>query len=646
MRRDFEEKEKKRREEFENKEKLRQQEIKDLNTKLAKQRAEEEARKEERKKRKKKITIVGVCCIIVLVGAGAATFVSLTQDETTTPFENLEDATSVPSSAPSNGPTVTQLYQPPSEDDCLAIATNQTIVGQENLEQTDFDIAFDVTLQSGCDLTAQDVQILLDSIQQTILPSLAGCPTQTATRRGLRANKGNPMIRGTVTQKQRQLAIGDSRFVISNGFATGGVDSTFVCGDTQDSSHRIVVNLFLTLNGPVELTDLVSLTFDQIADLLKNAGQEGDNLKDPLGLNDSFSELRLVRVGDQDVPTAAPTPMPSTDSGQTPSPTAVVALTLSPTGMPVVGLTSQAPSSSPSRITALPSMRPTLAPVSGPTPPPTASPTARPSDTPSSQPSSLPTLAPTLAPVVGPTLPPTPLPTAIPSEVPSSSPSKSPTPVPTPGPTPLPSSNPSIQSSMAPSSNPSIQPSTVPSVVPSLKPSMNPSQTPTVFTQQCFESNFELGSQVGNWFGTTLQKTTVENTYGPIGDWCFGTGVTSMRFLFQYRSTFNEDISNWDVSSVTNMAGMFELATSFNQDLSSWDVSSLIDISAMFRDASSFNQDLCPWGPRLPIPNQSVVGAFVDTSCPFQSDPSFASNPPGPFCTFCPLTAVGPGPSM
>ena len=41
-----------------------------------------------------------------------------------------------------------------------------------------------------------------------------------------------------------------------------------------------------------------------------------------------------------------------------------------------------------------------------------------------------------------------------------------------------------------------------------------------------------------------------------------------------------------------NMSDMFYKATSFNQDISGWNVGSVTDMSGMFKDASSFNQDL------------------------------------------------------
>ena len=60
--------------------------------------------------------------------------------------------------------------------------------------------------------------------------------------------------------------------------------------------------------------------------------------------------------------------------------------------------------------------------------------------------------------------------------------------------------------------------------------------------------------------------------------------------MFGY-SSFNQDISNWDVSSVTYMSSMFDNAQSFNQDISDWDISSVEDMDGMFDGTDDLSDD-------------------------------------------------------
>ena len=73
------------------------------------------------------------------------------------------------------------------------------------------------------------------------------------------------------------------------------------------------------------------------------------------------------------------------------------------------------------------------------------------------------------------------------------------------------------------------------------------------------------------------------------------TGITDMSSLLAGKSSFNEDIGSWDVSTVTNMAFLFRSCQNFNQDLGQWDVSNVTDMEMMFQDNQVFNQDLDQW---------------------------------------------------
>ena len=73
------------------------------------------------------------------------------------------------------------------------------------------------------------------------------------------------------------------------------------------------------------------------------------------------------------------------------------------------------------------------------------------------------------------------------------------------------------------------------------------------------------------------------------------TQVTYMAGLFSSNTSFNTDISFWDMSNVTNANQMFQGASNFNQDIGGWNTSRFYDVTYMFDSASSFNQDIGDW---------------------------------------------------
>jgi len=99
---------------------------------------------------------------------------------------------------------------------------------------------------------------------------------------------------------------------------------------------------------------------------------------------------------------------------------------------------------------------------------------------------------------------------------------------------------------------------------------------------------------VSNVYNMSYMFNEATSFNQPLNEWDV-SNVTDMSGMFDGASSFNQDISNWDVSNVYNMSYMFSEATSFNQPLNEWDVSNVTDMSGMFSSASSFNQNLSSW---------------------------------------------------
>jgi len=166
-----------------------------------------------------------------------------------------------PTIKPSSAPTVWLLYPPPSKSDCDSIAKNETIAGREQVENVQFDLDFEVVLMDNNTMTTELVNHFLDSIQEKMLPSLAGCNA----------------ILGDFFE--------DWRFVIFDAFVTGNFLQDEACTNNIFSSqncHGVSLQLNLFLKGPVRLLDIIGLISDYQVD--------------GLGLSGPFSAVRLTRL--------------------------------------------------------------------------------------------------------------------------------------------------------------------------------------------------------------------------------------------------------------------------------------------------------------------------------------------------------------
>ena len=114
-----------------------------------------------------------------------------------------------------------------------------------------------------------------------------------------------------------------------------------------------------------------------------------------------------------------------------------------------------------------------------------------------------------------------------------------------------------------------------------------------------FEDESSFNEDISHWDVSKVESMNTMFQFAnefdqDISDWNV-SNVEDMSRMFQFAESFNQDIGAWDVSSVTDMKFIFDQAESFNQDIGSWDVSSVTNMARMFTRATSFNQDIGSW---------------------------------------------------
>ena len=93
--------------------------------------------------------------------------------------------------------------------------------------------------------------------------------------------------------------------------------------------------------------------------------------------------------------------------------------------------------------------------------------------------------------------------------------------------------------------------------------------------------------------------------------------VSNFGGLFTRCSNFNNDsICNWDMSNATTLAYIFQYASSFNQDLSAWNTANVVIMSGIFNRATVFNGDVSTWN------TSSLAGSLYAAfnNCAFNGD--------------------------
>jgi surface protein len=117
--------------------------------------------------------------------------------------------------------------------------------------------------------------------------------------------------------------------------------------------------------------------------------------------------------------------------------------------------------------------------------------------------------------------------------------------------------------------------------------------------EDMFYNCSSFNGNVTNWDVSTIE--IFDEMFGycvvfnqNIGTWNMSS-ATSLYYMFYEAYTFNQPIGTWNVSNVINMEGVFSDALAFNQPLDSWNVSNVQTMDELFYNAIAFNQDLNSW---------------------------------------------------
>jgi hypothetical protein len=303
-----------------------------------------------------KLFIIAVVVLLAILAGVAIFFLKSARDgdaksTDTTPAPSTPvpvAVTTVPTRSHTDPPTEFLQYDPPTPEDCQAIATGGTVTGQSNMLMMSFTMDLDIrlTVSVGSDEINSEMEELIEKIQSVLVPEMAGC--DVGNRRWLQEEGG---VRGS----SRSLVVESARYMIANGITAA--NQAMPCeGDNSGMCYRVNVNLDLFLRGNE------NKIFAVISMILEVVGEE-DELVQKLGLVlPLFDQITLVGVNSNDptdAPSTTPTVLPSASPTLAPTKTA----SAKPTGVPSAkptGVPSTNPSVAPSvRRTPVPTPRPT-----------------------------------------------------------------------------------------------------------------------------------------------------------------------------------------------------------------------------------------------------------------------------------------------
>ena len=134
-----------------------------------------------------------------------------------------------------------------------------------------------------------------------------------------------------------------------------------------------------------------------------------------------------------------------------------------------------------------------------------------------------------------------------------------------------------------------------------------------------YKAKQNFNDNIGNWNTSSVTGmigmfNDAKSFNQPIGKWNTSS-VAYMESVFIHAKSFNQPLNSWNTSGVTYMGGIFTDATLFNQPLKSWNTSGVITMDSMFRD-TPFNQNIGKWNTN----KVELMGAMFYNATRFNQD--------------------------
>lgn len=229
--------------------------------------------------------------------------------------ENLDIPSTTPTTSPdtkmpSLAPTAPRIFDPPSAEDCIAIARGETLEGQDELMVERYEVVLDVAFDSGGLAIEGILNRLAAEIRQVILPEILGCGDADRHLMEIESASSDiiSMIRGGAKRKLNPLLSSSSspssRYIMANADVSVRNPSGEWCASGSGPlCYRIIVSFDMAFRSD-------GLKVLSVIEFIAQAFKTSDSLINKLLLGPPFQNI-FIRDVYPAVHTAIPTMSPS-----------------------------------------------------------------------------------------------------------------------------------------------------------------------------------------------------------------------------------------------------------------------------------------------------------------------------------------------